>query len=842
MSSPPPPPPAEPPSSLLESHEIVSVSSKPFASLPLLLPKNLQYDPDTNSVAPRQDETSSSSSTTDTAHELSIVPNAGLEMIEQLPSPYKLSMISCVGPYRTGKSFLMSRFFHRDDDGKDEAKKSCFAVGPTLEGCTRGIWISTRALKDKDGVYKFLLDCQGMGDPEEDEDDAETVNARIALACLLISSVFVFNNSSHPDRGSLQFLRYLATIRKRMPQTTTTTITSSTFSPRKTSLQKQEPQHPEQQQTLHHLTTYYPCFLWVFRDFFLQLPKRRDTGVQYTLKEYMLERVLMPTSTSPRNAHSTSEEDVVVESLLNDFKDLQVLKVGYPKRNDMVSFSPEELSQLDDIPWDTLEETFRTDIENVIDYCLGQATPFSLGQEEASAGKKQWSWNPMRSSAPKNSHATGKQYAKWCEQVVALIHSDGVLPNIPNLQHQLLQSIADEQLAVAISDYRETMRDYLDSCPVYNTVKNGGTNGDTTTLASQLGPNGIAESDELIRKSSDIVATLEDQLKETISSASILAVALDDFKKACHDDSEPTSHLSRLQDENFKRSKTACEALIHSLYDPIRTTVREEPKSLKLEQFEGRVSKIREAFSTQARGPATTIVLEQSLDEPVAADRLMIQKVSDMEKELSQYIEEKEELLRTMQDDYEKALKRQQEEKAAAELEHQKAMERALEEQNKQRQEELSKLQTELEIKLKMSEDQMMQEKQQKEEELERLKAEAEAKLQAEIKAREERLRKEQESYAKEMETLRASADEAMTAKLQAAEERRRKEQEQLDREMRAKIEQAEKELEDKLVRKEAEISRIQEEMERREKEKQELLDRIEKAESQACPQICCCM
>ena len=74
-----------------------------------------------------------------------------------------------------GKSLLLSRFL------KDS---KAFALGPTLEGCTKGIWISTNAIVSKEtGHYNFLLDCEGAGDPLEGD---EAGNARIALVCILI--------------------------------------------------------------------------------------------------------------------------------------------------------------------------------------------------------------------------------------------------------------------------------------------------------------------------------------------------------------------------------------------------------------------------------------------------------------------------------------------------------------------------------------------------------------------------------------------------------------------------------------------------------------------------------
>ena len=58
--------------------------------------------------------------------DLYLVPNAGFDMLRGVNSP--VGCVSCVGPYRTGKSLLLSRFL--GDSGS-------FRLGPTLEGCTR---------------------------------------------------------------------------------------------------------------------------------------------------------------------------------------------------------------------------------------------------------------------------------------------------------------------------------------------------------------------------------------------------------------------------------------------------------------------------------------------------------------------------------------------------------------------------------------------------------------------------------------------------------------------------------------------------------------------------------
>ena len=168
-----------------KEHEIISLSSKPFASLPLFIPNTVKYDPDTNELTPIENEEELPPE--EVRGNLVICPNAGLEMLEQVASDSKkknhpIAAISCVGPYRSGKSLLMSRFLN---------DSSAFPIGPTLEGCTRGIWVGTSALFDKETqAYKLLLDCEGMGDVLEGD---EASNARIALASILVSSVFLFN-------------------------------------------------------------------------------------------------------------------------------------------------------------------------------------------------------------------------------------------------------------------------------------------------------------------------------------------------------------------------------------------------------------------------------------------------------------------------------------------------------------------------------------------------------------------------------------------------------------------------------------------------------------------------
>ena len=71
-------------------------------------------------------------------------------------------MVAVAGLYRTGKSSLLNFLLGR---------QSGFTVGPTVQACTRGIWIWGRpqehTLTAKDGgtekCWLLMLDTEGIG-------------------------------------------------------------------------------------------------------------------------------------------------------------------------------------------------------------------------------------------------------------------------------------------------------------------------------------------------------------------------------------------------------------------------------------------------------------------------------------------------------------------------------------------------------------------------------------------------------------------------------------------------------------------------------------------------------
>jgi hypothetical protein len=827
-------------------YEVVKISDKPFSSLPLFLPNNLIYIEETNTVRPKDTSTLTSTSINGGDVEpnnvndgsLVIVPNAGLSMLQNFNHP--IATISCIGPYRTGKSLLMSRFLQ---------SSNAFDIGPTLEGCTRGIWISTSALKDvasktktnkgSSGCYTFFLDAEGLGDPLQGD---EASNARIALTCILLSSCLIFNNTSHPDRSSLQFLRMLHTIRQKIPQ--------------------------------HR---HFPSLCWVFRDFFLQLPKRTmigngdsqggtSIGTPYTLQEFMMERVLNQTeNTSMR--HDPVEGDVI-DSLLNDFSKLKVMSVGYPRKQDGFNMSPEEMSMLQTVDWNELDETFRNDMQDVIDHCLEHATPFQLGAlggTSTPTKDKRWHLLPQRNKSSDMMYATGVAYSKWCTTVISLVNSPDTVPNLPDLQQQLLQQMADDLLQSSLETFETDLRDWWNhACPVFNGENEN--EGETEMLISQNELKTVANAKELVTKSQKIYnQLLEEVYRGSISPGAILTATMKKLEQKCYKDPD-TSILAQIQQENAKRSQAACSALAQHLYAPLRSSIREDPTCMSLEDFQATLQQLTESFKLQARGPALDSTLISHFAEPAKADALLIQKVGEtnvryqeavkLQEHLSKDVEEKGHRLKSLEDDLTKTKEETSKAMEVLAKNHEAALAKALANQQAKEAERWSKMQEEMEHKLKTAQQTLEQEQEARRYELEMAKADAEQRLSAEVSAREERMLKEQQAYHTQLAAIQAKADKKTQSEMSKAEEERKAAQETLEAEMQQRLAESEAKLQAEIIKREEELLQSKREMEEellqsqrlveaKEKDRQELQERIAESEARwrsPCSDMCCMM
>ena len=174
----------------------------------------------------------------------------------------KVGVISIVGKYRTGKSFFINRVLL-------DIKNGGFSVGHTVNACTKGIWLWNDTISpDPENEHKdmdvLVLDTEGFGDTEENT----THDSRIFLFSLLLCSFFIYNSVGNIDENALNGVSLIINLAK--------------------NIQVKNAKGAEQEEDP---ALYFPSFLWVVRDFALQLVDKEGANIKD--KDY-LEKALEP--------------------------------------------------------------------------------------------------------------------------------------------------------------------------------------------------------------------------------------------------------------------------------------------------------------------------------------------------------------------------------------------------------------------------------------------------------------------------------------------------------------------------------------------------------------------
>ena len=168
-----------------------------------------------------------------------------------------LGIISLVGKYRTGKSFLLNRVI------LNRKENFGFSVGPTFKPCTKGIWIWSDPLMinnvhSPEPFPCYLIDTEGLGAYDEEINH----DSKIFLIAVLISSLFVYNSFGAIDENQINNLSFVLNL-------------SKTIKIKSVSIEDNE----------EELAKYFPTLLWLLRDFSLKLEDK--DGNVITEKQYL---------------------------------------------------------------------------------------------------------------------------------------------------------------------------------------------------------------------------------------------------------------------------------------------------------------------------------------------------------------------------------------------------------------------------------------------------------------------------------------------------------------------------------------------------------------------------
>ncbi|XP_015680841.1 guanylate-binding protein 1-like [Protobothrops mucrosquamatus] len=178
------------------------------------------------------------------------VSSEGLQLLSDIRNP--VVVVSIVGLYRTGKSYLMNKL---------AGKNSGFCLGSTVQAKTKGIWMWCVPYPDRPNQTLVLLDTEGIGDVEKGSSQND---AWIFALAVLLSSTLVYNSLGTIDQSALDKLHFVTELSEYIKAKASST--------------------PGDTDDSSEFVGFFPMFLWTVRDFALQL--ERD-GQSITEDEYL---------------------------------------------------------------------------------------------------------------------------------------------------------------------------------------------------------------------------------------------------------------------------------------------------------------------------------------------------------------------------------------------------------------------------------------------------------------------------------------------------------------------------------------------------------------------------
>nr|XP_055059192.1 guanylate-binding protein 1-like isoform X1 [Misgurnus anguillicaudatus] len=164
-------------------------------------------------------------------------------------------VVSIVGLYRTGKSYLMNRL---------AGQKTGFALGNTIESKTKGIWMWCVPHPSIPGHTLVLLDTEGLGDVEKGDSQND---GWIFCLAVLLSSTLVYNGKGVIDNDAVEKLHYVTELAELI----------KIRSPSAGADEEEEVEDSE-------FVCFFPSFVWAVRDFTLELV---INGKKVTEDEYL---------------------------------------------------------------------------------------------------------------------------------------------------------------------------------------------------------------------------------------------------------------------------------------------------------------------------------------------------------------------------------------------------------------------------------------------------------------------------------------------------------------------------------------------------------------------------
>ncbi|KAH9625007.1 hypothetical protein KSS87_008035 [Heliosperma pusillum] len=254
---------------------------------------------------------------------------ATLQLVKQ-----PIGVVSVCGRARQGKSFILNQLLGRS---------SGFQVAPTHRPCTKGLWLWSVPLKrtalDGTDYNLILLDSEGI----DAYDQTGTYSTQIFSLAVLLSSMFIYNQMGGIDEAALDRLSLVTEMTKHIRVRASGGKT-----------------------TASELAQFSPIFVWLLRDFYLDLT---EDNRKITPRDY-LELALRPVE-GGRNDVSAKNE--IRESIRALFPDRECFTLVRPLNNET------QLQRLDQIPLDKMRPEFKSGLDALTRFVFERTRPKQVG-------------------------------------------------------------------------------------------------------------------------------------------------------------------------------------------------------------------------------------------------------------------------------------------------------------------------------------------------------------------------------------------------------------------------------------------------------------------------------
>ncbi|KAK3603837.1 hypothetical protein CHS0354_042844 [Potamilus streckersoni] len=257
-----------------------------------------------------------------------IVRDDTVRILSQVKLP--MVVVAIVGPYRTGKSFLMNRLME---------ESSGFALGSTIESKTKGIWAWCRRHPINRDECLLLLDTEGLGDVKKGDENNDNW---IFVLSVLLSSTLVYNCLSTLQQDALEKLHYVTQLTDLIKVRTGQELEDGT-----------------------EFVKFFPSFIWVLRDFTLELEK---DGKEITSDEYLMDALKLKRGTGKR----VNDYNLPRECISNFFREKRCFVFSRPVQK------RELFSRLETVPDSQLDVDFVKQAQHFSDYICTSSRPKSV--------------------------------------------------------------------------------------------------------------------------------------------------------------------------------------------------------------------------------------------------------------------------------------------------------------------------------------------------------------------------------------------------------------------------------------------------------------------------------